>query len=160
MNPYDGLNLAQLMELLREPTEPEPISWIPQTAGWIVIIFWMLGALSILSIHIYKTWKRNAYRREALSILKTIEKRSSIEPERVTLEIAALLKRTALAAYPRKQVANLHGPAWAQFLCQTSDNDPLVQDNATLLSTAAYRKRIDSRNLIPPAKRWIERHHV
>ena len=31
-------------------------------------------------------------------------------------EIATVLKRTALVAYPRQQVASLYGAAWADFL--------------------------------------------
>ena len=54
-------------------------------------------------------WQRNAYRREALRALETADGR----------DISAILKRAALAAFPREQVASLNGAAWLAFLDRT-----------------------------------------
>jgi hypothetical protein len=70
-------------------------------------------------------WQRNRYRREALAALARIEAAietgtaGGIARNETLPALAELLKRTALTACPREQVAALTGPAWFAFLDQT-----------------------------------------
>jgi len=157
---YDGLDLPQLMQRMHDVVEPQAVPFTPQTAGWLV-----LGAV-LLSIVLFSGWRvvlsrrRNRYRREALAALQEIAANSQQDSMATGAQIALLLKRTALAAYPRQQVASLHGKQWAFFLCQSSNQDPEIEAVADQLARVAYRREIETATLIAPARRWIENHHV
>jgi hypothetical protein len=159
MNDYEGLNLPQLLDLMHELIRPEPVSWMPQTPGWWISLAWVITVVIILSWHRYQAWCHNRYRREALAMLRSIEA-NSVDDQLVAGQIAILLKRTALAAYPRERVAQLYGSEWAQFLCDAASNDPIIEQTAEQLATAAYRAQSDGRALIGPARRWIKTHRA
>ncbi len=170
MNPYDDMNLPQLLSLMHPPVLPPPVSWVPQTPGWWVLAAWFSGLVILLGVRIYRKHRRNRYRREALAELEQIAVRCETEPERCAREIAELLKCTALSAFPRAQVASLFGHDWVVFLEQTSarafssDNtrNPLAESESALqlFAKAAYVKEIDVARLIAAARRWIECHHA
>ena len=166
MNRYEGLNLPQLFELMQPLVEPLQIPFWPQTAGWKVLLLWFLIVSLMVCVRLTLNRQQNRYRRDALEELRTIA--ASVEDNTAAAAIAGLLKRTALAAFPRSQVASLYGQAWADFLIDTSGNDPLVQSKALELATAAYRRRgaayggggDDGAPLFEAAKRWIKQHRV
>jgi hypothetical protein len=153
---FEGLNLPQLMELMHDLARPEPVTWFPQTVGWWVVLGWLLALGLLAASHAYLRWKRNRYRREALRLLDIIE--ASGDATTAGSEIATTLKRAALVAYPRRDIASLHGAAWSDFLSTSSDNDATVESAATDLASAAYRPDVDGRLLIEAARRWIEVH--
>lgn len=155
---YDGLMLPQLLDLLHPPVEPAPVAWLPQTLGWQIVGAWLLVVSALLGIQGYRWWKRNRYRREALAQLREISKQQ--DPERTAGEIALLIKRTALAAYPRAEVASLYGEQWAEFLIASSKDDHRVQRAAQALASAAYRTDTQPSSLIEPARRWIKVHRA
>lgn len=156
MSEYDGLDLSQLMQKMHAVVEPQVIPFTPQTPGWWVVAGLVLALVLISSWRTVQSRRRNRYRREALVVLQAIE----ANPDATGAQIALLLKRTALAAYPRKQVASLHGAEWASFLCLSSNRDPEIEAVADQLAGAAYREGIVAASLIAPARRWIEGHHV
>lgn len=43
MSRFDGLNLPQLIELMHEVVQPEPVSRLPQTVGWWVVLGWLVA---------------------------------------------------------------------------------------------------------------------
>ena len=160
MTRYDGRNLPQLLELMHEPVVPAPIPWLPQTTGWWILAAWLGVMMLLIAIHSYRKWRANAYRREALRLLQNLEARAADEPTATATEIAVLMKRTALAAYPREQVAQLHGDQWAGFLREAARNDPEIDRAAAELAGAAYRADVDGSALIAPARRWIRVHRA
>ena len=160
MSQYDGLNLPQLLELMHGLVTPEPVAWLPQTPGWWVVFGWLLVMLLFAAWQVIQRRQRNRYRREALAELKAIEAASNIEPAMAAQRIAAVLKRTALVAYPRQDVAGLYGTEWAQFLVESSGNDPQVAAVADDRAAAAYRPDADPNVLSTPARRWIRRHRA
>jgi len=157
---YEGRNLPQLMELMHDLARPEPVTWLPQTAGWWVLAGWLLVIGSLAIGYASARWYRNRYRREALGLLKAIESGTDIGA--AGPEIASVLKRTALVAYPRLEVASLHGTAWADFLRDSSNCDPAVERSAVELAGAAYRRdtSVDGETLIAAARRWIKIHRA
>lgn len=157
-DPYEGLNLPQLLDLLHPPVEPEPVPWLPQTVGWQIVGAWALVVAVLLAVHAFRKWKRDRYRREALEELRDIARRRD-EPG-VPGEIALLLKRTALAVYPRARVASLCGAEWAAFLVESSKGDSSVEKAAPKLAAAAYRDDIRGADLVKPAGRWIKVHRA
>jgi len=122
--------------------------------------------VALLAAILFGVWRwrrerqRNRYRREALAELVVIADQYRQDPANGGLQIAHLLKRTALAAYPRAQVASLHGPQWARFLCQSSGQDPQIVAAAEQLARLAYQPDLPMAELIAPTRRWIEAHHV
>jgi hypothetical protein len=157
---YDGLNLPQLLDLMHGLVTPEPVSWLPQTPGWWIVLGWLVAMLLLAGRQVIRRRRRNRYRRDALAELEAIEADASIEPAVAAQRIAAVLKRTALVAYPRQDVAGLYGADWARFLTESADNDPQIAKAADDLAAAAYRPDANPQVLSSPARRWIRRHRA
>lgn len=160
MNRFEGLNLPQLMDLLHDLRVPEPVSWLPQTVGWRILAAWLIVVVLLWSWHIYRRWRKNAYRRDALGHLSAIEARGAANPVAAAEQIASLLKRTAIAGYSRHEVAQLYGAQWAQFLRESAGHHPDLEQAADKLAVAAYRADADGRALVAPARQWIEHHRA
>lgn len=108
---------ASALSQLHDFYQPPPPSWTPQTVGWYVL-FGLLCLLAVwIAWRIFARWKRNRYRREALRELQHAD----------ISAIPVLLKRTALAAWPRERVASLSGEPWLQFLDQTGGAGTLAR---------------------------------
>ena len=160
MSKYDGLNLPQLLNLMHDLVMPEPVAWLPQTPGWWIVLGWLLAVIVLLAWQFAKRRRRNRYRRDALAELKAIAAQPELGPAESAQHIAALLKRTALAAYPREDVAALYGADWAQFIKESAGNDPRIADAADRLAVAAYHPDADGSELNGPAQRWIRLHRA
>ncbi|MDJ0940489.1 MAG: DUF4381 domain-containing protein [Woeseiaceae bacterium] len=154
MDRYEGKNLPQLLDLLHDIVVPEPVAMTPQTIGWVVVAAWIAAALIIVAVHAALRWRRNRYRRDALRAL------DSIRGGNAAAEIAVIVKRTALTAFPRSEVANLYGQEWADFLRRTAPKDSRVRRHADELAMAAYRPGLDGEALIDPARRWVRNHRA
>jgi hypothetical protein len=144
------------MANLREIAPPEPVSMLPQAPGWYLLAGLLATGLLWLLWRAYMRWRVNAYRREALKELNAIEGASAIAA------LPSLLKRTALAAYPRERVASLTGDRWLSFLDGTVGAEEFSRDPGRSIATLAYSPspEADHRKLIELARRWIRRHRV
>jgi hypothetical protein len=157
---YEGLNLPQLLDLMHDLVMPEPVAWLPETPGWWIVFGWLFAVLILAAWQAVKRRRRNRYRRDALAELKLIEAQPELGPAESAQHVAALIKRTALAAYPRKDVAALYGADWAQFLKDSAGNDRHIVDAADMLAVAAYHPDADGHKLSQPARRWIRLHRA
>jgi Ca-activated chloride channel family protein len=160
MNDYEGLNLPQLLELMRGIVMPEPVSRMPEGSGWWVLLAWLAMVVTISVRALIDRRRRNRYRREAMARLEQIAASAGDDPSAAAAQIAVLLKQAALAAYPRADVASLYGEDWARFLNESASNDPLVEEASMRLATASYRPDADGRELVSPARRWIRIHRA
>jgi hypothetical protein len=158
MSRFEGLNLVDLLRLLHEIVVPESPSLLPQTRGWWVLAAWLAAVVLIGLAQWLAYRRRNRYRREAAAELAGIAARAASQPAASAAAIAALVKRTALVAYPRERVAALHGRDWARFLCESANDDPVVSASAERIADAAYRCDVDGRALLDAARRWIRVH--
>lgn len=145
-----GKNLVELLDLLEGVPVPESVSMMPQTPGWIV-----LGVLlAVVSVVVYRRIRNHrraeAYRKAALAELG----QTADDPAR----IADLLRRTALAAFPREQVAGLFGLDWLTFLDQSFPGTGFASGPGQVLTTAAYRDTAPSPDLGKLAQDWIKTH--
>lgn len=143
---------------LRDIALPPSVAWWPPTVGW-----WIVGAgiLALVALGVAGLWRRyraNAYRRAALVELRRI----ATEPAaRLAPPLAALLKRVALAAYPRPRVAGLTGPDWLRFLDARNpgfDRDVGSALNRAALDPAHPLSAADANAALDLARRWIRRH--
>ncbi|OYR14794.1 DUF4381 domain-containing protein [Brucella thiophenivorans] len=154
---------------LKDIVVPPPISWMPQTWGWAVLGLILLAGILIVLLKAAQHYRANAYRREALSILSEIGNRLDDPRTRMAAlaEISALVKRTAMVAWPRHDVADLTGKTWAEFLAAHSPTNSghLLEK---LVNDIEYRNeefvsRLPSKlnsELIKATRNWIEQHNV
>ena len=154
---------------LHDVATPEPVSWMPQTWGWAVLAGALLVMLVLTATRWLLRYRANAYRREALSLLPQISEQLSKPATRRDgiRNLGEVLKRTALAAWPRTEVASLSGDAWVRFL-DVQDDDGLVRALGRFLDDVEYHgadvvaclpSNVCS-DLVVAARNWIERHHV
>jgi len=154
---FEGLSLPQLAQQLHDIVLPAPVALVPETVGWLILAGWVLAVAAIVAAHALLRWHRNRYRREAEAALARIEGRLEADPGALAA-VGTLLKRTAMTAYAREQVASLHGGAWAAFLREKVPGDSLVSDAAPGLARVAYQRVDDPAAIIEAARRWIRYH--
>lgn len=98
------------LDNLRDIVLPNPPPlWPPAPEVWLLIAIIVLAAI-ILFYQWRQVRQRNAYRRAGLALLDGV---STVH------DVSVILKRVALAVFPREQVASLYGEEWADFLKQT-----------------------------------------
>ena len=100
------------LDRLHDIVTPPPVSWWPPAPGWYVGSALLFLSVLLLLIRFGCRYHANAYRRAALRELQELEQASRWP------ELAALLKRVALSAFPRSKVASLTGESW--IACTTS----------------------------------------
>lgn len=148
----DATSLSHLHDVI----VPPEISWWPPAPGWL----WMLVALAVILVLVLlrtlTALRNNRYRREALAELADCENDLP--------RMAEILKRTALAAFPRSQVASLTGQAWLTFLDHTgrtnyfATQDWLVE---ALYNPGGSSPSPDTVNAFrQKAHDWIRNHHA
>lgn len=133
------------LDNLRDIVVPEPPAfWPPAAEFWLLLIV-VLATIALLVLQVRRRHRFNAYRRAGLTLL---------DRARTVYEISVILKRVALAAFPREQVASLYGTEWSDFLhrtCSTNDFALLVQTDPDSPASAELRRLADT---------WIRRHRV
>ncbi|WP_298981836.1 DUF4381 domain-containing protein [uncultured Roseibium sp.] len=149
---WKGLTLPELFELLEPVPVPQPVSMAPQTAGWI-----LLGLL-LLAIVLASIWmairhrRKNAYRKQALRELETFSNDAA--------RIAEIVRRTALTAYPRTEVASLHGADWLAFLDRSYNGSGFSAGPGRQIADAPYKQQNTSSDLYDVARTWISTHQA
>lgn len=156
------------LQSLRELPLPAPVSYAPQTIGWVLIALMLIALALVVTWLAWRRHEKSRYRREALIELARIEAKLDDAATRASAlaEIAPLIKRTALAAAPREHVAALSGSAWLAYLKTTHAS--FDDQNGALLYTASYAPREQlavitlqqARGLVEAARDWIGHHHV
>ncbi len=146
------VNLIDLIDGLVEPSEPAPIPLVPETWGWVAL------ALLVLALLGWGFWRwtahrrANAYRRAALA---------ELAEARTAAEVATILRRAALAAWPREDVASLTGDSWTDFIAQTG-RGAFPQEAEAELRIAPWRDQTapPSPGLRRAAKEWLRSHRA
>jgi LPXTG-motif cell wall-anchored protein len=154
---FDGLNLPQLLDRMHDLAVPEPVSWLPQTDGWWILLIWLVLLAGIGIAGLVGWRRRNRYRREALSELASIVEFGGPGG---AAAVAELIKRTALTVFPRTEVAALYGEKWSAFLVRTGGNDEEINAVASHIARASYAPDVEVEEIIRGAERWIRRHRV
>ena len=159
----DPASLDNLFDIVTPP----PMPWWPPAPGWFVVG----GAAVVLVIRLawwaWKRWRAAAYRRAAVAEWQQLKSRAADPGQREAAlrQLPELVKRTALAAFPREEVASLSGAAWLQLLDRTGRTDAFTRGTGRLLSELAYDPRLSARldsaaveELFGVVRRWIGRH--
>jgi hypothetical protein len=90
------------IDQLKEMALPEPVSYVPQTWGWWVLLALLIVALVVTGARRYWQWRRDRYRREALLRLEELQQRSN--DLSALRELPELLKRVAISMPNAKPV--------------------------------------------------------
>lgn len=121
-----------------------PPLWPPAPGVWIALAITVLLIL-FTGWRMHKNRKRNAYRKAGLLLLGDVK---------TAHDVSVIMKRVALAAFPREQVASLYGNDWAEFLHETCPRCSFLA-----ISTADASTRADH-ELVRLASTWIRHHRV
>ena len=152
---------------LRDIAIPDAVGiWPPAPFVWVLLGAVCLGLAALIWQGIAR-WRAGAYRREGLARLSQIEEKFLSKGEEIAAlaELSVLLKRVALARFPRKQVAPLCGEKWLKFLDSTCKGGKFSSGPGQLLM-AATDSRVeeltihsdDARQLVRLAGIWIKTH--
>ena len=96
---------------LRDIAEPDAVSWWPPAIGWWILFAAMLVGLVIICFRMWLRYRADAYRRAAISALDSAT---------TSADVSEILKRAALVAFTRSDVASLSGAAWCRWLGETA----------------------------------------
>jgi len=128
---------------LRDIVIPEaPPLWPPAAGMWVALGIIVLLML-LVAWKLYTMRRRNAYRKAGLLLLSEVK---------TAHDVSVVLKRVALAAFPREHVASLYGDDWAAFLQTTCAHTSFLQLTATDANPDP--------ELIRLAGTWIRHHRV
>jgi len=149
---------------LHDVVAPPPVSWAPQTVGWAVLA----GILVVLAAWLgWRAWKRaraNRYRKVALAQIDRIAQGLRDDPAAALGAVNEILKRAALTAWPRAEVASLAGPSWLEFLDATSTGRDFRDGPGRALGDRVYAPggvpatEEERRAFLEVVQRWVRRH--
>ncbi len=155
------------LQNLNDIVLPAAVGWWPLASGWYFLLGFFLIALGWFGYRSLRRWIHNRYRRAALQELTTISESLECESQRThkLRQIPGLLKRTALSAYPRNEVASLSGKDWYGFLNSTLATPLFTDDVTNTLDTISYTtgalNAVDSssaQNLLSVGRQWVKQH--
>jgi hypothetical protein len=150
----DPADLSNLRDIVVPPDVP---LW-PPAPGWWIVGAAIVASAAVLAGMAAVRYRRNAYRRAALGELAAVE---DLPAGEAAQRVTAVLKRAALVAYPRAEVAELSGQAWLGFLDRTGRTDAFTTGPARELPSLAYGGRRGASDLpaiVSAARAWVRRH--
>ena len=156
---------ANPLDQLKDIHTPDAIGIWPPAIGWYLISAFLIAALMLVAVILWRRWQQNAYRRAALRECDDIEREITAESDyrKAAIRIATLLKRTALSVFPRAEVAPLSGDAWILFLESKASEARFSIASSQLLVEVSFRQnppnnQSDVAQLLDEARRWIRKH--
>ena len=153
--------LAQLRDLHL----PQAVADWPPALGW-----WLLAGLVLFGLvwfmrALYRRYQSNAYRRFAQRELTAIvaEHATTQDARRALSALQFLMKRVAMTAFNRAEVAALTGVAWTQFLDATSATSQFSLGPGELLIDGPYEATQDHSSqeltaLFSLCAEWLKNH--
>jgi Domain of unknown function (DUF4381) len=152
------------LDRLHDIVVPDPTPWWPPAPGWLWLAGLVLALLTLATLAAFIRWQKNRYRREALAELERLAAAASPAASGgLSSALSELLKRTALTAYPREDVATLTGPRWFAFLDSTGGTTfsaglGAAMERATYLASSAEPPYARDLELVREVRTWIRRH--
>ncbi len=145
---------------LRDVHLPDPIAlWPPAPGWWMVFGLVVTGAIVLMWVRVYRG--RTKARRLAMAELRTVKQHYDIHRDEqwVVQRLSGIVRRYALAIFPRTEVAGLVGSSWLQFLDRTGRTNQFTEGAGHLLSSGPYRHQVSvsAVELVPLVEHWIQR---
>lgn len=147
------------LEGLRAWHLPEPVSWWPPAPGW-----WVTAALVLLLLGSLVWWGFRRHRERAVARAAHRELqglRGAFKTSGDSLSyirgLSRLLRRFAIARYPRRRVAGLTGGDWLSFLDEKGGKGRFGNGIGRVLVDAPYRPygEIPADEIADLVKDWI-----
>jgi hypothetical protein len=157
------------LQNLRDIALPPPVPWWPPAPGWYAVAAVLFVIVAALSIRWFLRYRADRYRREALAELDRIARGVGSPEDRPAAlrATAVLVKRVALAAFPRERVAGLSGDAWRGFLEGCVKGEIFTSAMVETMESAMYREargtrpdEDEMRGIFAAARSWIRSHRV
>lgn len=144
---------------LRDVHLPDPVSlWPPAPGWWIVLGLVVTGAIVFMWLMAYR--RRTKVRRLAMAELRAVKQHYATHPDDlwVVQRLSEIVRRYAMATFPRTEVAGLAGSSWLGFLDRTGGTNQFTQGVGRLLSSEPYRPQsaMAAAELLPLVERWIQ----
>jgi hypothetical protein len=152
-------NAPDPLQELRDVHLPDPISWWPPAFGWwMLLVAVLIGVGLVLGIRAYR--RRTRPRRLAIAQLKEVKQQytaGSDEQQTIT-RLSDIVRRVALAVFPRSHVAGLSGQSWLQFLDRTGHTTQFSDGPGQCLLSGPYQPHVtaSAADVIPLIERWIQ----
>lgn len=137
---------------------PADVSTWPLAPGWWVLLALLLALLAAALLW-HRRYKRQAFRREALTLLADIEKQQNMTPLQLIDDVSALLKRVAITTHGRESVAGRTGDSWLKFLDETGKTQGFTQGPGRILGANRFQPNIaiDAPALLALCRDWIQK---
>jgi len=164
----DSLSIPSL-DRLHDILLPPAVSWWPPAATVWLIVAVAAAWLVVVGLRWRQQHRQDAYRRAAFRNLDDLQGAlASVDTRSQALaQVAEVLKRAALAAFPRQRVAALSGEAWLRFLAATASDPALTGKAGRVLVSAVYDPRAvadltpaDCDDVLRLARNWIANHRL
>jgi len=157
-NPSTG-STANPLDQLRDIHLPEPVSWWPLAPGWWILIIGGCLLSAWLIQFLYRRYRANRYRRQALQQLKQLQLTSSAQQQ--LRKLFELLKQTANSAYPNRHPGSKSIELFIYFL-QNSCEKSVFENLDLQLDKALYSNSeptsSNSEQLFEDARIWMKEH--
>lgn len=142
---------------LRDIHLPPPVGWWPPAPGWYAAPLAILALIGLCWWG-WRRFRRLTARKATLRQLDALAKRDLSAAEKLR-ETALLLRRAALSAYPREEVAGLTGEDWLRFLDRQMKGSRFSEGPGRLLLDHPYRRHSDAdlRELLSLCREWAKR---
>lgn len=158
--PLDLSGTVEPLAALRGYHMPDPISWWPLAPGWWLLLILLLGAGGALTWWSINRRARTAAARTARRELTRLRRElaASNDSTGFIRQLSKLLRRYALAVFPRHQVAALTGDDWLLFLDAHGGNGQFHSGPGRQLIAAPYRPSVTGsvERLASLVEDWIE----
>ena len=146
------------LQELRDVHLPDPISlWPPAPGWWVIFGLVMMGV--IVFLWILRNRHRMPVRRLAMKELRAIKQYYDIHQDDQWLvqRLSVMIRRYAIATFPRNEVAGLVGISWLQFLDRSGRTNQFTDGIGHLLSSGPYQQQaVSAAELVPLVEQWIK----
>lgn len=151
------------LSALRDIHLPEAVPLWPPAPGW-----WVAAGLLVAVAVALRLVVLRRRRSVALAALRELERldrdhEQSRDAGVYAVRLSALLRRVALARFPRREVASLHGAEWVEFLSRSSARTRFPSEVVEAMERAVFAPACEEH---PPedtaawgaaAREWIRR---
>lgn len=158
-NTEKAAQLAQLKQQLADIHWPEPVSLWPPAIGWVLLLIVLLLTLSIALLLAYRHHRANAYRRQALDELSTLDTQNQ---EQAAAALSQLLRRCQLHIDPNADHSAQGAARYRQMARFCRGDCPLSSTDIEHMETLSFGAQSMAperfSELIGHSREWIKKH--
>ncbi len=146
------------LQELRDVHLPDPISLWPPAPGW-----WITFGLVMMGVMVFLWILRNRRRKQscrlAMNELSAIKQHYNThrDDQWLVQRLSAMIRRYAMATFPRSEVAGLVGISWLKFLDRSGRTNQFTEGVGHLLRSGPYQQQatVSAAELVTLVEHWI-----